>query len=277
MKKIAMILIISMSMAACAGQQRYTIPTGKTNTDFLEEREVCSAASGYSGGGFLFGPLIIILPIFIVLEIIKGQNQKAFEKCMIERGYTCNEGCWNPKTDMIAVRPAGQESYNVAQEARPPLSPAGESSPGLVRSAVGESGRDGRFISYSDGTVLDTRTKLMWAAKDNGADINWQNAKNYCESYRGGGYTDWRMPTQIELMGLYNKNKPRPMACETSNTNRVETGLIDISCYYVWASETGSSFFRSTAAFFGFYDGDRAYYRQSYNSYMRALPVRSGK
>jgi len=70
-----------------------------------------------------------------------------------------------------------------------------------------EIGKDGRFTAYDDGTVLDTRTGLMWAAKDNGADINWPNAKRYCENYRGGGYTDWRMPTQDELAGLYDSSK----------------------------------------------------------------------
>jgi hypothetical protein len=75
--------------------------------------------------------------------------------------------------------------------------------------------RDGRFIAYNDGTVLDTITNLMWAAKDNGSNINWADAKNYCEDYRGGGYTDWRMPTQDELAGLYDTGKSRPMACNT--------------------------------------------------------------
>ena len=32
------------------------------------------------------------------------------------------------------------------------------------QSSAGETGRDGRFIAYSNGTVLDTRTRLMWAA-----------------------------------------------------------------------------------------------------------------
>ena len=39
--------------------------------------------------------------------------------------------------------------------------------------------RDGRFIAYDDGTVKDTKTGLIWAAKDNGKDINWKNAKKY--------------------------------------------------------------------------------------------------
>lgn len=79
--------------------------------------------------------------------------------------------------------------------------------PGAERQATEERKQmigDGRFISYDDGTVRDTQTNLMWAAKDNGRDINWANAKSYCEKYRGGGYMDWRMPTQYELAGLYD-------------------------------------------------------------------------
>jgi hypothetical protein len=51
-----------------------------------------------------------------------------------------------------------------------------------------ETRRDGRFIAYDNGTVLDTKTSLMWAAKDNGRDTTWESGKSYCENYRGGGY-----------------------------------------------------------------------------------------
>ena len=34
--------------------------------------------------------------------------------------------------------------------------------------AAGKIGRDSRFITYSNGTVLDTRTNLMWAVKETG-------------------------------------------------------------------------------------------------------------
>lgn len=80
-------------------------------------------------------------------------------------------------------------------------------------SASKETRRDSRFIAYDDGTVLDTKTNLMWAAKDNGSNINWTNAKSYCENYRGGGYTDWRMPTQDELAVLYDYNKSQKVEC----------------------------------------------------------------
>ena len=47
-----------------------------------------------------------------------------------------------------------------------------------------------RFIVFDNQTVLDTQTALMWASRDNGRDINWNNEKRYCENYQGGGYTD---------------------------------------------------------------------------------------
>src|SRR4030042_2035306 len=73
----------------------------------------------------------------------------------------------------------------------------------VVYAAAKESANGNRFIAYDNGTVLDRQTGLMWAAKDNGSDIDWSNAKRYCENYRGGDYTDWRLPTQDELAGVY--------------------------------------------------------------------------
>ena len=73
--------------------------------------------------------------------------------------------------------------------------------------------RDSRFIAYDNGTVLDTKTNLMWAVRDNGRMINWADAKYYCENYRGGDYKDWRMPTQYELAGLYDENKTYKSDC----------------------------------------------------------------
>jgi len=138
---------------------------------------------------------------------------------------------------------------------------------------AGEAGRDGRFIAHNNGTVSDTRTGLMWAANDNGKKINWANAKSYCENYRGGGYTDWRMPTQDELAGLYDANKSCPGACDRSYNIHVATELIDITCFVAWASETRGF----EAAYFLFTNGLRNWTHQSSDFGTRALPVRSGK
>ncbi len=166
---------------------------------------------------------------------------------------------------------AAQEREGPAEEAREKakksaiLAMAKPPSPPTVR----ETERDGRFIAYRDGTVLDTSTNLMWAAKDNGRDIKWAKAKSYCESYRGGGYKDWRMPTQDELAGLYDSDKSyRSMCGEVKLTK-----LIRLTCGAPWASETRGS----DAALFYFYYGSRTWVRQSYGRSARALPVRSFK
>ena len=133
-----------------------------------------------------------------------------------------------------------------------------------------ETGRDVRFIANSNGTVLDTRTNLMWAAKDNGSDINWANAKSYSENYRGGGYTDWRMPTQDELEGLYDKAQTYKSGC---SYDVHLTELIRLTCTASWASETRGS----DAAFFSFITAKRVWNLKSYSGDTRALPVRSAK
>lgn len=137
-----------------------------------------------------------------------------------------------------------------------------------------ETGRDGRFIAYDNGTVHDTRTNLMWAAKDNGANINWQDAKTYCENYRGGGYTDWRMPTQDELAELYDKTiiNINPPADGCGGDYHL-TNFIHLTCCCPWAAETRGSM----AACFGFSNGPRYWLDQSYLGGIRVLPVRSVK
>ena len=137
-------------------------------------------------------------------------------------------------------------------------------------STAGEMARDNRFIAYDNGTVLDTWTNLMWAAHDNGSNINWAVAKSYCENYRGGGYTDWRMPTQDELAGLYDAAKTYKSDC---GYDVHLTELIRLTCPDSWASETRCS----GAAYFSFIIGKRFWYSLSGSNLYRALPVRSGK
>jgi Protein of unknown function (DUF1566) len=137
---------------------------------------------------------------------------------------------------------------------------------------------DSRFLNKGNGTVLDTRTNLMWAAKDNGSNIKWADAKSYCENYRGGGYTDWRMPTSAELESLYHAGKERPAACNKSYSIHVATDLIDVTCYYLWASETRERLgLIPDAAYFYFMYGGQYWARQASGDTYRVLPVRSGK
>lgn len=121
-----------------------------------------------------------------------------------------------------------------------------------------------RYIDNGNGTITDTITGLMWASRDNGRKINWQDARSYSHNYKGGGHTDWRMPTLRELAGLYDKKRPR---------NHRTTPMIKLSNQYIWAEETSDS----SAAPFTFMYGRRGYVDQSLTDGGRALPVRNTK
>lgn len=124
---------------------------------------------------------------------------------------------------------------------------------------------DGKFMTLEERdrerervTWTDPRTGLIWARQDNGKDINWVNAKSYCENFRLGGYENWRLPTQGELAALYEADAHKDKITITG---------------WVWASETRGS----GAASFGFDDGERSWNPRSFDKATRALPVRSGK
>ena len=140
---------------------------------------------------------------------------------------------------------------------------------------IREVAKDGRFIVYDNGTVLDTKTNLMWAAKDNGKDIKWQEAKLYCDNYKGGGYTDWRLPRLAELEELYDEHKSQPAKCTNGNSIHFATGLIDITCLCLWASETNAS--TNEAAYFDFSFGVRSAIANQWSQSSRVLPVRSSE
>jgi hypothetical protein len=93
--------------------------------------------------------------------------------------------------------------------------------------------RWGRFKANGDGTVTDTKTGLMWAAKDSGHGLSWANAKQYCATFSAGGHKDWRLPTQDELVSLYDKQE--------GHENLYHTPLIRFSGWCPWASETRGS------------------------------------
>ena len=143
-------------------------------------------------------------------------------------------------------------------------------SPGSIDSRLKEIARDGRFIAYSDGTVLDTKTNLMWAAKDNGKGLVDYDVGEYIENYRVGGYADWRLPTMGELKTIHNSK------VKNSNGYHV-TKLIDITGEWVWGSKGWGNkwafdFNRGSEAIKG--HSSYAFNPEYWNSSARALPVR---
>lgn len=130
-----------------------------------------------------------------------------------------------------------------------------------------------RFVDNKNGTVTDTQTGLMWAVQDNGSDINWYNAKSYCEGYSKGGGS-WRLPTQSELSGLFQ-----------SGLRSWGNHAIRLTGYSVWASEERTSIHGSQDGgdvYFvtgskGWFPKSKAVYNSSIYTAHRALPVRKAQ
>jgi hypothetical protein len=174
---------------------------------------------------------------------------------------------WAPSLviEHLQLNPAFPNEHFRLEAVSPPAQPGQE-----VR-------RDGRFLAYDNGTVLDTSTNLLWAARDNGYDVDWAKAKSYCAAYRGGGFKDWRLPTQDELAGLYDANKAHPAACNRSATIAVATELIDVTCFWEWAAESRHSALGNDVGAFSFGTGSKGWLRQSEGLVRRILPVRTAK
>lgn len=73
---------------------------------------------------------------------------------------------------------------------------------------------DQRFLDFGDGTILDTRSNLMWMKRDywqiEKKWVNFYTAKEFAQRMKNkkfAGYDDWRLPTPEEALQLYDRRK----------------------------------------------------------------------
>lgn len=68
-----------------------------------------------------------------------------------------------------------------------------------------------RFVDNGDGTVTDTKRKLMWQQGDNGREVTFGEAQEYCRTLRLAGHGDWRLPdpTEAEVAVAFALMMPR--------------------------------------------------------------------
>jgi hypothetical protein len=68
------------------------------------------------------------------------------------------------------------------------------------------------YSNNGDGTVTDNVTGLMWqqAVAVPSATYTWANAVAYCPTLTLAGHSDWRLPTQIELMSIVDLGQSNP-------------------------------------------------------------------
>jgi hypothetical protein len=75
-----------------------------------------------------------------------------------------------------------------------------------------------------DDVIVDTRTKLMWARREE-LPASWENAKATCAVARHAGFSDWRLPKRQELVSLVDYTKSSTPVIDTTMFQGVNGGL----------------------------------------------------
>ena len=134
-----------------------------------------------------------------------------------------------------------------------------------------------RFTDNGDGTIIDHKLGLMWSKTDNQGNINWRQAEKwvkYTFPYTiSAKHDDWRLPTLEELSSLYMADN-NYQGYETDCGQKVKiVPVIELSCGWLWTSETRSITARLYNFNRGFHYTDRMVKTRGY----RVLPVRTLK
>ena len=66
------------------------------------------------------------------------------------------------------------------------------------------------YVDNGDSTVTDTVTGLMWQQLVQATTYSWVQALSYCPTLTLVGYSDWRLPSVIELESIVDLGQPSP-------------------------------------------------------------------
>jgi hypothetical protein len=104
---------------------------------------------------------------------------------------------------------------------------------------------EGRFVDNLDGTVTDTCTGLMWQQDTELGAYDWQEALLYCDRFRLGDHTDWRLPNVRELLSIVDYGRVEPAI----------DPVFDAESFNYWSS-TNHNEFPQYAWYINFYGGN---------------------
>jgi len=114
-------------------------------------------------------------------------------------------------------------------------------------------------------TVTDNVTHLIWQDDTTPATMAWNTAQTYCSNLSLDSYTDWRLPTRKELVGLSDYGRYDP-AIDPTFQNTVSN--------YYWSSITIAGY--SSYAWVVYFDsGYQTSNTKTNNGYVRC--VRAGE
>jgi hypothetical protein len=89
-------------------------------------------------------------------------------------------------------------------------------------------------------TWTDPDTGLMWAGEDNGSNVNWNQASEYCSKLKLAGFSNWRLPTIEELQGIYDPNVSIKSEFDYGVVTTHVKGNLKLTGWY-WSSSLGDN------------------------------------
>ena len=123
-----------------------------------------------------------------------------------------------------------------------------------------------RFVVRGDATVFDTETGLLWQRGASRDRVVWEDGFKVVEEMNGklfGGFGDWRMPTQEELLGLMTPEENQATGLHLPPVFSAER------CFW---SSTEDHHDHHRAVFVDFFYGEAYFYEKNYvQHFIRAV------
>jgi len=120
---------------------------------------------------------------------------------------------------------------------------------------------------------IKRKQQAVWTLIDNGADLDWEQAKKYCSS-RGEG---WRLPTVGEFQDIYSPNQSTPCG-SFLNGDPAKCKIpsyFQLSAPFAWTSDEADGIVFPTYVFIvSFNTGEQYRHRINWSKGVRALCVR---
>jgi len=118
-------------------------------------------------------------------------------------------------------------------------------------------------VSLEASTFTDNQTNLMWQDDKSvkTTQKKWQGAIEHCQNLSLGGYSDWRLPTRMELHSITDKTKYDPA---------VKSGIKNVVSDNYWSSSPYVSD-SSKAWYVYFKSGDGRWYDKSTATFVRCV------
>ena len=87
MRTILVVLACIMMFGCAHSRMQFQLAQGTTQDDFQRAKIDCGEDAG--GGGFIFGPAVIVVGVIATVESIKYAKKNKFQDCMENKGFKC--------------------------------------------------------------------------------------------------------------------------------------------------------------------------------------------